>query len=133
MAAHFLYLKMFPGDDRVLSRQTDPLSHRVPNKGVYVLTIAYEARVGQLGGYTLHVGWSLCSPKDQFTKKTGRSNAIDRMKDTGIKVPRREIDEYLHGHAVKWLAENVEGFRAEHVVREMATSYLLRLAYIGWI
>lgn len=39
-------------------------------------------------GETIHIGWSLCSPKDTFTKKKGRYIALERArKPVGRPLP----------------------------------------------
>ena len=65
-------------------------------------------------------GWSWCSPKDQFGKKRGRQDAIERMRECSIGLVRRiqqppvfeMLEEVYLRHGPNWLGRGEERFAA---------------------
>lgn len=68
----------------------------------------WEGTVGYtLGGYTLYfntmpasapfVGVALCSPKDQYNRKLGRTLAMNRMMELYGKYPQKEVIDGVFG------------------------------------
>ncbi len=53
-------------------------------KNPSVLTVAAHINYDQ---GSLRFGWSLCSQKDNFSKKIGRDLAIDRLNEGGVVIP----------------------------------------------
>lgn len=74
-----------------------PLPGKRLNSAKYILTVAYEVKDGYL-----HVGWALCQPGDNFSKKFGREKAKERLEKTDISA-----SEFLFGRplisAIAWL------------------------------
>jgi len=61
-----------------------PHCHNTAQNDAGVLTTVVQDKDG-----VLSIGWSFCDPRDLFSKKVGRENALSRFENDPVEVPIR--------------------------------------------
>lgn len=72
--------------------------HFISEGGRGGVTIALDNREGPL-----RIGWSMCDPRDQFSRKRGRAIATGRLQSAKPNKLRDELAERYWGFSVEYL------------------------------
>ena len=97
------------------TQQEYPFKYRTKN------TVAIQRE-----GDHYKVGWSLCSPKDNFCKKTGREQAVKRMNQSDITVSLQELLDLIDFDGSMFLRKSIQ--IEKFTLADIKFSYVFNMA-----